>query len=185
MIRTKFVFWVCLILILLLNFALAVSLERTSTQIKPKEEPKTRDFSNANPITTTEVNQTPSSLPTSTNFIMVTDVLDGFGGQKQGNACDLSFFAGGQSSPIGMGSSTNFKLYAGFVYPAVVNCGDANADGVIDVGDLVYLINYLFKSGPLPKPYQAGDANCSGTVDIGDVVYLINYLFKAGPPPTC
>jgi hypothetical protein len=112
-------------------------------------------------------------------------VLDGFGGQKHGNACDLSFFAGGQSSPIGTGSSTNFKLYAGFVYPVVVNCGDANADGVIDVGDLVYLINYLFKSGPLPKPYQAGDSNCSGSVDVGDVVYLINYLFKGGLPPSC
>ena len=174
-----------LVLILLLNIALAVSPERTSTQINPKEEPKTMGFSNANPISTSEVNQTPSSLPTSTNFILVADVLDGFGGQKQGNACDLSFFAGGQSSSIGTGSSTNFKLYAGFIYPAVVNCGDANADGVIDVGDLVYLINYLFKSGPLPKPYQAGDANCSGTVDIGDVVYLINYLFKGGLPPTC
>ncbi len=185
MIRTKIVFWVCLILILLLNFAIAGSLERTSTPIRPAEESKTKGISNTNPKTTTDVYQTPSSLPTSANFIMVADVLDGFGGQKRGNACDLSFFAGGQSSPIGAGSSTNFKLYAGFVYPAVMNCGDANADGVIDVGDLVYLINYLFKSGPLPKPYQAGDANCSGTVDIGDVVYIINYLFKGGPPPTC
>jgi len=63
--------------------------------------------------------------------------------------------------------------------------GDANGDGILDVGDVVYLINYLFKSGPAPIPLDAGDANCDGIVDIGDVVYLINYLFKGGPPPGC
>jgi hypothetical protein len=183
--KTRFIIGIGLVLTLLLNFALGQSFERNSTQMKPREESKTKDLSNVNPIMTNEVNQTPNILPTIANFILVTDVLDGFGGQKQGNACDLSFFAGGQSSPIGMGSSTNFRIYAGFVYPAVVNCGDANGDGVIDVGDLVFLINYLFKSGPIPKPYQAGDANCSGSVDVGDVVYLINYLFKSGPPPAC
>ncbi len=61
--------------------------------------------------------------------------------------------------------------------------GDANGDGVIDVGDVVYLINYLFKNGPAPYPLEAGDANSDSVVDIGDVVYLINYLFKNGPPP--
>ena len=63
--------------------------------------------------------------------------------------------------------------------------GDANGDGVIDVGDVVYLINYLYKNGPPPVPIEAGDANCDDVVDVGDVVYLINYLFKGGPPPSC
>ena len=53
----------------------------------------------------------------------------------------------------------------------------------MDVGDLVYLINYLYRGGPPPDPLAAGDANCDGKVDVGDVVYLINYLFKGGPPP--
>ena len=61
--------------------------------------------------------------------------------------------------------------------------GDANKDGIIDVGDVVFIINYLFKNGPAPNPIQAGDANCDGLDDVGDVVYLINYLFKSGPPP--
>jgi hypothetical protein len=61
--------------------------------------------------------------------------------------------------------------------------GDANGDGVIDIADVVYLINYLFIDGPAPNPLDAGDANCDGTVDIADVVYLINYLFIDGPPP--
>ncbi len=62
-------------------------------------------------------------------------------------------------------------------------CGDANGDELVDVGDVVYLINYLFKGGPAPIPWEAGDANSDGMVDVGDVVYLINYLFKGGPAP--
>ncbi len=61
--------------------------------------------------------------------------------------------------------------------------GDANGDGVINVSDVVYLINYLFINGPAPDPIQAGDVNCDGFVNVTDVVYLINYLFISGPPP--
>jgi hypothetical protein len=63
--------------------------------------------------------------------------------------------------------------------------GDANGDWIIDVGDIVFLINYLYKSGQMPDPLDAGNANCDGTVDVGDVVYLINYLYKGGDPPPC
>jgi len=64
-------------------------------------------------------------------------------------------------------------------------CGDANTDGKISISDVVYLINYLFKNGPSPNPFEAGDDNCDGKISISDVVYLINYLFKGGPPPAC
>ncbi|MGB7061049.1 MAG: dockerin type I repeat-containing protein [Candidatus Zixiibacteriota bacterium] len=62
---------------------------------------------------------------------------------------------------------------------------DANGDGLVDVGDVIYLINYLYKGGTSPDPLWAGAVNCDGQVNLGDVVYLINYLFKAGPPPGC
>ena len=63
--------------------------------------------------------------------------------------------------------------------------GDATGDKVVDVGDVVHLINYLFKGGPAPNPLAAGDVTGPGdcVVDVGDVVYLINYLFKNGPVP--
>jgi hypothetical protein len=64
-------------------------------------------------------------------------------------------------------------------------CGDCNGDGVINLGDVVYLITYLYKNGPAPNPILAGDVNCNGVVDLGDVVYLITYLYKGGPPPPC
>lgn len=61
--------------------------------------------------------------------------------------------------------------------------GDANGDWIVDVADVVYLVNYLYRDGDPPDPMEAGDANCDGIVNVGDVVYLINYLYKAGPPP--
>ena len=69
-------------------------------------------------------------------------------------------------------------------YPEFIR-GDANADGVINAGDVVYLLNYLYRNDPPPGPYEAGDCNCDGVVTAGDVVYLINYLFKGWPPPSC
>jgi hypothetical protein len=64
--------------------------------------------------------------------------------------------------------------------------GDPNGDGVIDISDVVYLLNYLFVHGPAPVPIlDAGDATCDGVVDASDVVYLLNYLFVSGPPPNC
>ncbi len=61
--------------------------------------------------------------------------------------------------------------------------GDANGDGFVNAGDPVYLVNYVFKSGPpLPSLYN-GDANADGTANVADAVYLISYIFKGGPPP--
>ena len=65
-----------------------------------------------------------------------------------------------------------------------VICGDANGDNIINVGDVVYLINYLFKGGNPPIPANCvGDCNGDGIVNVGDVVYIINYLFKGGTVP--
>ncbi len=61
--------------------------------------------------------------------------------------------------------------------------GDFNSDGSVDLGDVIFALNYLFKSGPAPYPLELGDVNCDGLVDLGDVVYLISYLFKGGPAP--
>ena len=73
----------------------------------------------------------------------------------------------------------------GEVYRINWRHGDSNNDETIDVGDVVYLIEYLFRSGPAPDPLEAGDTNCDGVVNIGDVVSLVNYLFKGGPAPSC
>jgi hypothetical protein len=61
--------------------------------------------------------------------------------------------------------------------------GNVNCDGQINVSDVIYIINYLFKGGPSPIPMENGDVNCDGKVNVTDVIYLLNYLFKGGPQP--
>jgi hypothetical protein len=82
----------------------------------------------------------------------------------------------------GRGSiSANDRYYATIKYVQTYYlCGDANGDGIVDIADVVYLIDYLFISGPVPEPSVAGDANCDGMVDVADIVYLINSLFLGG-----
>jgi PKD repeat protein len=62
-------------------------------------------------------------------------------------------------------------------------CGDADANGFVNISDAVYLINYIFAGGPAPNPLEAGDVDCNGFVNISDAVYLINYIFAGGPAP--
>ncbi len=62
-------------------------------------------------------------------------------------------------------------------------CGDADANDIVNVSDVVYLIAYIFGSGPAPNPPTAGDVDCNGLVTISDGVYLIGYIFAGGPPP--
>lgn len=63
--------------------------------------------------------------------------------------------------------------------------GDFDSDGQITVGDIVEMINVIFR-GKIPLvPMEAGDVNCDGNTNVGDALYLINYIFKFGPSPDC
>jgi hypothetical protein len=61
--------------------------------------------------------------------------------------------------------------------------GDVTGDGQVNIGDIIYISNYLYKEGSVPEPLTQGDVNCDGKIDSGDLVYLINYLYKEGPAP--
>jgi len=61
--------------------------------------------------------------------------------------------------------------------------GDANTDWIVDVGDIPFLVNYLYGGGPPPDPVCVGDVNDDGVINVGDVVYLVTYLYKGGPAP--
>ncbi len=70
-------------------------------------------------------------------------------------------------------------------------CGDANGgpqktpDGIVNILDIVFLINYKYKDGPAPFILACSDVNNDGPINILDIVYLINYKYKAGPNPMC
>lgn len=74
-------------------------------------------------------------------------------------------------------------LAAGGSSPAFLP-GDASGDRSVDLSDVLYLLNYLYKNGPAPVSARAADANNSGSLDVGDAIYLLNYLFKGGPSPS-
>ncbi|MFH1891579.1 MAG: dockerin type I repeat-containing protein [Candidatus Zixiibacteriota bacterium] len=62
-------------------------------------------------------------------------------------------------------------------------CGDADGSGVVDIDDAIYLINYVYLSGPVPNPVSAGDVNCDSKIDLLDIVGIVNYIFRGGNAP--
>jgi hypothetical protein len=116
----------------------------------------------------------------------------------------LFFTAAG---PIEQGQSTTIDLHGyGIMVPQFtgtagayqprLNCGavtyltcclgdrgDVDGNGAIDIADVVTLVNYMFKQGPLPPCIEEADVNAHMRVDIADLVYLVNYMFKQGLPP--
>jgi hypothetical protein len=89
---------------------------------------------------------------------------------------------------VGRGSSPSFGLNQGFWQETITEeyvRGDVNRDDIINVGDIVYLVSYLYKNGPAPNPVWVGDCNCDEIVNIGDIVFLVSYLYKGGPEPSC
>jgi M6 family metalloprotease-like protein len=95
----------------------------------------------------------------------------------------------GYYSPTGVlvtvDSMLSDRLYAYVQVPPAYTLGDANGDEVVDLEDVIFLLNYLFKNDNPPDPLEAGDANCDGTVELGDAIFLLNYLFRNGPEPSC
>lgn len=107
----------------------------------------------------------------------------------------------------GESSDGSLMLYHGFWQDFGRRCcdtpGDANNDGSCNVGDAVYIINYIYRFnkcdtnspyGCPPDCMAEGDANYDGTCNVGDVVYIINYIYKFnecitdppyGCPPEC
>ncbi len=61
--------------------------------------------------------------------------------------------------------------------------GDANYDLSLNVTDLVFLVNFVFKSGPPPPCFEEADPNSDGSILVNDLVLMVNYVFKGGPAP--
>lgn len=64
-------------------------------------------------------------------------------------------------------------------------CGDFDGDLNINILDIVYLINFIYKEGFEPYPPDRMDADHDGLLNILDIVYIINFVYKDGPDPVC
>ncbi len=76
----------------------------------------------------------------------------------------------------------------GMVHPyralLAISRGDVDANGIINVLDVILLIDYKFRQGPPPIPEESmGDVNCDGEVNTLDCIYMVDYKFKGGPAP--
>lgn len=58
--------------------------------------------------------------------------------------------------------------------------GDPNADGRMDLSDVVSVLRHLFGGGRAPSCAKSADANDDGTLDIADAVAMLAYLFSGG-----
>ena len=71
--------------------------------------------------------------------------------------------------------------------PAYPVCGDINGDTQIDINDLVYFINYLWRGGPPPAVYADADVDDHLVVTTVDFMVLENSAYLGGTlhcPPT-
>ncbi len=66
-------------------------------------------------------------------------------------------------------------------------CGDVNFDLTgLNILDLTYLVDYIFRSGPLPPKIDAADVDGGGGFpNILDLTDLVDYIFRNGDKPTC
>jgi hypothetical protein len=81
------------------------------------------------------------------------------------------------------GEQLTYRPHTGNVFIWWSVPGDANGDSVVDVGDLTFIGNYLWKQGPEPCVCEAADVNADSIINLADHVYLVNYLYKQGPAP--
>ena len=68
----------------------------------------------------------------------------------------------------------------------MLQIGDVDFDGRLDISDLTTLIGYMYLGGPPPVPVTAsGNYDCQGAVDIADLTQFIAYLYLSGDPCAC
>jgi hypothetical protein len=63
--------------------------------------------------------------------------------------------------------------------------GDANHDNKLNLSDVSYIINKLYRGGPDFPCRAEADANGDTKVNLSDVSYIINKLYRGGPECKC
>ena len=78
-------------------------------------------------------------------------------------------------------------LYINSSICCIGNRGNVNYDPLdaVNILDLTYLVNRIFRSGPAPVCVEEANVNgdATETVNILDLTYMVNLIFRNGPQP--
>jgi hypothetical protein len=67
--------------------------------------------------------------------------------------------------------------------PATFRRGLCNGDGNFDIGDVIFLLGYLFSSAQEPGCHDSCDTNDDGDLNIADGISMLGSLFNGDAPP--
>jgi len=87
----------------------------------------------------------------------------------------------GANNPIVVSANLTVSSLPPFV------CGDVDNNGALEgILELTYLVDYVFRSGPLPPDLRTADLDgIAGFQGILELTYLVDYVFRSGPLPSC
>lgn len=63
--------------------------------------------------------------------------------------------------------------------------GDANHNGMLSIGDVLYILNYIFNQGPAPECLDEADVNGNNSVNVADAQILLSNIFRGISNETC
>ena len=86
---------------------------------------------------------------------------------------------------IGVGNSTTRELIRIQTFPDSTKRkneerdfirGDSNSDLNVNLPDAVFVLNFLFLNGRIPRCFDAVDGNDDGKLNISDSIYVLAFL---------
>lgn len=101
------------------------------------------------------------------------------------NVGQITFYASGLAAN-GNNSTGGDNTYAtseSSVAPLI--CGDIDGNGSVDVADLTFLVDFLFRAGPPPPAMETANVDGDNGVNVADLTFLVDYLFNGGSQPIC
>lgn len=115
------------------------------------------------------------------------------GGGTNATNTDYSLKGSFKQTSIRFSKSADYLNESGF-WPYIWSLGPCcigirgNVDGgheeTVDILDHTFLVDKIFRGGPLPTCDEEADVNGDGGVaDIIDLTYMTDLIFRGGPPP--
>jgi hypothetical protein len=68
---------------------------------------------------------------------------------------------------------------------ATLICGDANGNGLVNLSDISYIIDALYRNGPAPVSWNVVDVDNSGKCNLLDISYMLSWLYRDGLALVC